>query len=101
MPAALTVGQALEGSTAGLSSPKGSGAAVLENGFAHPAADLASTSAEPSSSSVLSEMTTSGSIQMDSLGSLAVRLPTPPVSAWVPVDALLIYRSRVYVWHAA
>ena len=62
----------------GLSSPQGSGAAVLENGFASPAADLASPSAQPPSGSTLSEMTTSASMQMESLGSLAVRPARTP-----------------------
>ena len=74
LPAALTIGcQAVEGSAAPLSGPKGSGAAVLENGFASPAADLASPCAEPPSSSTLSEMTPSRSVQMESPCSLAVR----------------------------
>ena len=79
LPAALTIGcQAVEGPAASLSSPQKSGAAALENGFASPTADLASPSTQPPSSSTLSEMSTPGSMQMESLSSLAVRPACTP-----------------------
>ena len=79
LPAALTIGcQAVEGPAASLSSSQKSGAAALENGFAPPTADLASPSTQPPSSSTLSEMSTPGSMQMESLSSLAVRSACTP-----------------------